>query len=70
MLQFMAFIAIYVTCGSLRDAIDVWHCSRFYTMHKSPVLLFQKLNISAFNALGGWRHAIDSIDVTATGPFY
>ena len=45
-----------------------------HAMHKSPVLLFQKINISAFNTLGIGNEAscdaIDSIDVATTGPFY
>ena len=40
----MVFIVVYVTHGSLRDAIDVFRCWRFYATHKCPVLLFQKLN--------------------------
>ena len=35
-----------LTCGSLRNAIDVCHGLRFYTVHKSPVLRLQKFNRS------------------------
>ena len=40
----------------LRDAINIWHCSRFYATHKSPVLLFQRLNRcpSAFRLWEQW----------------
>ena len=54
MLSFMAFVMVYVTSDSLRDAIDIRHCSRLYAGYKS-VLLFLKLNLEAsFNITPGW----------------
>ena len=44
MLQLIVLIVVYVTCGSLRDTIDVWHCLLLYTLHKSPVLSFRTRN--------------------------
>ena len=43
MLEFIIFIVVYVTCGSLRGTIDVWHCSDFMPRTNLQFCYFKNL---------------------------